>query len=269
MVFWGAEVRSGRPFTLKASEATGIQRLHLSQATLGLGNAAGRSVLQCNVGSCSPVILCSLSPEKIESCQLNIVFEEADDVIFSVLGAGSIHLSGYILGTSTYFSQNDDELESYGEDIGFSDMDNGSVGEYDYDDSFINDDDLSADLSAADDEVSTEIPLRSRITRSKARTSSSVLFSENGDDETSPKKLRKTNKREDETTDIQKNLVECLEKNKQAFDNKNIDEEAVTTKSLESEIPSTEEIAKENLDGEVAADGNKGCELVIPTQKRD
>lgn len=42
---------------------------------------------------------------------------------------------------------------------------------------------------------------------------------------------------------------------------RNIDEEAVTTKSLEPEIPSNEviieEIAKGKLDGKVAADGKK------------
>uniref|UniRef100_A0A1J3CHL1 peptidylprolyl isomerase n=1 Tax=Noccaea caerulescens TaxID=107243 RepID=A0A1J3CHL1_NOCCA len=91
--------------------------------------------------------------------------------------------------------------------------------------------------------------------------SSTVLLSENGDDATPTKKRRKKNKREDETTNVQENLFECLEKNKQALDNKNIDEEAVTTKSLEPEIPSNEviieEIAKGKLDGKVAADGKK------------
>uniref|UniRef100_A0A1J3F7A2 peptidylprolyl isomerase n=2 Tax=Noccaea caerulescens TaxID=107243 RepID=A0A1J3F7A2_NOCCA len=359
MAFWGVEVKSGRPFTLQTTDATGIKRLHLSQATLGLGIAETRSILQCNIGSKSPLFLCVLFPEKIESCQLNIEFEEADDVIFSVLGARSVHITGYFLGKSTAFSQNDDESESYGEDIGNSDMDKGSSDDYNYSDSFINDDDKSACRSHAsstdDDEVSikewkynkaknknrngkggrlrniyeevsdsesnetsakpedssegdclgvrkneddlnisTKIPEPSRITRSKARTSSlendqsdrviepssSVSPSENGDDETPLKKRRKKNKREDETTNVQENLFECLEKNKQALDNKNIDEEAVTTKSLEPEIPSNEviieEIAKGKLDGKVAADEKKvsiffkkvlalvmkGCELV-------
>lgn len=65
---------------------------------MGLGKATTKSVLQCNVGNKSPVFLCSLYPEKTESLQLNLEFEEVDEVIFSVIGPRSIHLSGYYLG---------------------------------------------------------------------------------------------------------------------------------------------------------------------------
>ena len=65
---------------------------------MGLGKATAKSVLQCNVGNKSPVFLCSLYPEKTESLQLNLEFEEVDEVIFSVIGPRSIHLSGYYLG---------------------------------------------------------------------------------------------------------------------------------------------------------------------------
>lgn len=64
---------------------------------MGFGNATSKSLLQCNVGNRSPVYLCSLYPEKGESLQLNLEFEEVDEVIFSVIGPRSIHLSGYYL----------------------------------------------------------------------------------------------------------------------------------------------------------------------------
>ena len=38
-----------------------------------------------------------------ESLQLNLEFEEADDVVFSVLGPRSIFLSGYYVSTSQLY----------------------------------------------------------------------------------------------------------------------------------------------------------------------
>lgn len=79
-----------------------------SQATLGNGTATKKSVVQCNVGNKSPVFLCSLFPEKSESCQLNLEFEEADEVVFSVIGPRSVHLTGYFMG-ATRTNKLDDE----------------------------------------------------------------------------------------------------------------------------------------------------------------
>ncbi|KAF8092509.1 hypothetical protein N665_0412s0003 [Sinapis alba] len=209
MAFWGVEVKPGKPFTLKAA-TNDAKRLHLSQATLGISStAASRSILQCNVGNKSPLFLCVLSPEKVDSCQLNIEFQEAEDVIFSVIGPRSVHLTGYFLGrTSTGgLMLNDDESESFGEDIVDTDVEEGSIDDYDYSDSFINDDDelsvkervaaktkakkrnkrlkkkfqiSDSDSDASEDSVeilnsdnvlSSEVPLPSRVTRSKARCS--------------------------------------------------------------------------------------------------
>lgn len=66
---------------------------------MGVGSAPAKGRLQCNVGNSSPVYLCSLSSEMNESMQLNLEFEEADDVVFSVIGPRSIHLCGYYLGS--------------------------------------------------------------------------------------------------------------------------------------------------------------------------
>ncbi|KAH9781125.1 peptidyl-prolyl cis-trans isomerase FKBP43 [Citrus sinensis] len=134
--------------------------LCLTQATLGIGTAPKKSVVQCNVGDKSPVFLCSLFPEKAESCQLNLEFEEADEVVFSVIGPQSVHLTGYFLGASGQrYNLNDEsypllgsgkivfpyaERESYGEDIADTETERstGHSDEDKYDDSFINDADL-------------------------------------------------------------------------------------------------------------------------------
>jgi hypothetical protein len=71
--------------------------LGFTQATLALGTATAKSVLQCNVGKRSPVYLCALYPVNSESLQLNLEFEEADDVVFSVIGPRSVFLTGYYL----------------------------------------------------------------------------------------------------------------------------------------------------------------------------
>ncbi|KDO55989.1 hypothetical protein CISIN_1g0083482mg, partial [Citrus sinensis] len=142
MAFWGVEVKPGKPFTHTADDVRG--RLHISQATLGIGTAPKKSVVQCNVGDKSPVFLCSLFPEKAESCQLNLEFEEADEVVFSVIGPQSVHLTGYFLGASGQRYNLNDELESYGEDIADTETERstGHSDEDKYDDSFINDADL-------------------------------------------------------------------------------------------------------------------------------
>ena len=65
------------------------------QATLGIGSSSEKSILQCSSGHKSPVFLCSLLPDKVESCPLNLEFDADDLVAFSVVGSRSIHLSSY------------------------------------------------------------------------------------------------------------------------------------------------------------------------------
>ncbi|XP_031252587.1 peptidyl-prolyl cis-trans isomerase FKBP43-like isoform X2 [Pistacia vera] len=141
MAFWGVEVKPGKPFTHIADNAR--DRLHISQATLGTGNATKKSVVQCNVGNKSPVFLCSLFPEKAESCQLNLEFEEANEVVFSVIGPRSVHLTGYFLGSGGRHYNLNDESESYGEDIADTETERstGRSDEDKYEDSFIDDSD--------------------------------------------------------------------------------------------------------------------------------
>ncbi|XP_050240671.1 peptidyl-prolyl cis-trans isomerase FKBP43-like isoform X1 [Quercus robur] len=131
MAFWGVEVKPGNPFKHEHDDTKG--RLHLSMATLGLGTAEGRSILQCNIGNKSPVFLCTLYPVNSESLQVNLEFEEADDVVFSVLGPRSIFLSGYYVSTS--------QQEPCGEDIADTETDlSKNSDEDEYENSFIDDD---------------------------------------------------------------------------------------------------------------------------------
>ncbi|TXG51785.1 hypothetical protein EZV62_024309 [Acer yangbiense] len=144
MAFWGLVLKPGQPFTHTADDAKG--RLHISVATLatvGTGTETKKSVVQCNVGNKSPVFLCSLFPEKFETCQLNLEFEEADDVVFSVIGPLNVHLTGYFCDSGRNHNLKD-ESESFGEDIADTETERStprSDDDYDGSDSFIDDSD--------------------------------------------------------------------------------------------------------------------------------
>ncbi|KAJ4885625.1 Peptidyl-prolyl cis-trans isomerase FKBP43 [Raphanus sativus] len=206
MAFWGVEVKPGKPFTLKATTTTNdAKRLHLSQATLGMSSSntgtgsSSRIILQCNVGNKSPLFLCVLSPEKVDSCQLNIEFQEAEDVIFSVIGSPSVHLTGYFLATGGLML-NDDHSESFGEDIVDTDVEKVSSDDYDYSDSFINDDDDDDDdpsprasqISTSDDDAKTKAKkfnkrLRKKFQVSDSDSEDSVEILDNDNDHKIPK----------------------------------------------------------------------------------
>lgn len=82
---------------------------------MGSGPSTKKSVfVQCSVGDKPPVLLCSLLQEKSESCPLNLEFEEYEDVVFSVIGPKSVHLTGFFMGPSgEYDDQDDDDDDSY------------------------------------------------------------------------------------------------------------------------------------------------------------
>ncbi|CAM8987368.1 unnamed protein product [Rhodiola kirilowii] len=160
MAFWGIEVKPGNPYTHFSKTSKG--RLHISQATLGIGSGTNKSLVQCNVGDKYPVFLCALLPGKTESCSLDLEFQEVDDVLFSVIGPRSVHLTGYYLPSRPQLG-GDDESESYGEDIVNSENDESirCSEDDDYEDSFIDDDDddvkdrppSAASIDSDDDEV--------------------------------------------------------------------------------------------------------------------
>lgn len=80
------------------------------QATLGSGASSKKTTVQCNVGDKRPIYLCSLLPEKLENCVLNLEFEEDEEVTFSVIGPHSIHLSGFFIGET----ENEGDLYPFG-----------------------------------------------------------------------------------------------------------------------------------------------------------
>ncbi|KAK4363428.1 hypothetical protein RND71_018669 [Anisodus tanguticus] len=98
MAFWGVELKPGKSFSHNFEKERG--RLHLSQATLGTGSTKKKSIVQCEVGDKEPIYVCSLLPEKLETCPLNLEFEEDEDVTFSVIGSHNVHLSGFFYGAS-------------------------------------------------------------------------------------------------------------------------------------------------------------------------
>ncbi|CAH8385145.1 unnamed protein product [Eruca vesicaria subsp. sativa] len=248
MAFWGVEVKPAKPFTLMATP-NDSKRLHLSQATLGISNTAtkaSRIILQCNVGNKSPLFLCVLSPDKVDSCQLNIEFQEAEDVIFSVIGPRSVHLTGYFLGRSSSSAGlilNDDESESFGEDIVDTDVEKGSSDDYDYSDSFINDDDPSAHTDD-DDELSvkekvgkTKAKKRNKRLRKKFQVSDS-----DSSDETSPR------------ADDDEDSVEILNDHK-------------TPKVLSSEVPLPSRVTRSKAKSSTSENGEKTSEATTHTHK--
>ncbi|KAF8408547.1 hypothetical protein HHK36_004610 [Tetracentron sinense] len=108
-----------------------------------------RVIVQCNVGNWSPVFLCSLLPDKVETCPLEIEFDEENEVVFSVLGPGHVFLTGYFNNNNRrnqFNANNDDDTDSYGEDIAETESKESSYGDVEEDDSdsddgFINDGD--------------------------------------------------------------------------------------------------------------------------------
>ncbi|KAI3458261.1 hypothetical protein Pfo_014924 [Paulownia fortunei] len=111
MAFWGIEVKPGEPYIHRSDDERG--RLHVSQGTLGTGSSTKKSIVQCKVGDKKPIYLCSLLPERLETCALNLEFEEDDEVTFSIIGPHSVHLSGFFYGDN---EDQDDMGDDYGSD---------------------------------------------------------------------------------------------------------------------------------------------------------
>ncbi|KAL6653245.1 hypothetical protein ACP70R_012170 [Stipagrostis hirtigluma subsp. patula] len=94
MAFWGVEVKPGEPYIHRPSAG---RRLKICQAMLGNYGDAGWNFLECNVGDKGPVKLCALNPSKDLMCHLYLEYEEKENVVLSVSGNSSIHLSGYYI----------------------------------------------------------------------------------------------------------------------------------------------------------------------------
>ncbi|KAL6542413.1 hypothetical protein OROMI_024015 [Orobanche minor] len=96
MAFWGIKVKPGKPYILSNDERG--RRLRVTQATLGSGTSSRKVILRCKVGDKKPVYLCSLFPCRLQTCALNLEFEEDKEVCFSIIGSRSVHLTGFFCG---------------------------------------------------------------------------------------------------------------------------------------------------------------------------
>ncbi|XP_051147605.1 peptidyl-prolyl cis-trans isomerase FKBP53-like [Andrographis paniculata] len=183
MAFWGILVKPGKPITHSCEKARG--RLRISQATLGngIGDAMKKTVVQCNVGKRAPVLLCALLPDKTESCHLDLEFEEADDVIFSVIGPRSVYLTGYYVRQIPHLNAHSD-TESYGVDIENTQTEGSSYGsdEDKYEDSFINDDEQQASPQSPVLNSKDDIEPKHRKGPGKQQKKNPQLVSDNEDD---------------------------------------------------------------------------------------
>lgn len=143
-------MKPGNPVPYSTDDVEG--KLHVTQATLGVGPSTEKSILQCASGRKNPVFLCSLLPNKVETCPLNLKFGEDDLVAFSVVGSRSIHLSGYFVPDDDD-TRDDYEYDSLGEDVGTGSEESSEFdSENGYDDHFFDDSDM---------EMYTSSPVRS------------------------------------------------------------------------------------------------------------
>ncbi|XP_057761888.1 peptidyl-prolyl cis-trans isomerase FKBP53 [Arachis stenosperma] len=141
MGFWGIEVKPGKPYPYHADNIQG--KLHVTHATLGIGSSNEKTILQCSSGHKSPIFLCSLLPNKIESCPLNLEFGDDDLVAFSVIGPQSIHLSGYFVADDGDDLRDDYEYDSFPEDVEGDTEDSSDYDtEGEYDDDYTDDSDM-------------------------------------------------------------------------------------------------------------------------------
>lgn len=65
------------------------------------------------MGDKNPIYLCSFLPERIETCALNLEFEEDDEVTFFVNGPHTVHLSGFFYGIDEDQNNVGDDYASY------------------------------------------------------------------------------------------------------------------------------------------------------------
>ncbi|XP_050216704.1 peptidyl-prolyl cis-trans isomerase FKBP43-like isoform X2 [Mercurialis annua] len=257
MGFWGTEVKPGRPFT----HAQKHQRLHISQATLGSGNTGRtqKSVVQCNVGNKAPVFLCTLFPNQSESCQLNVEFQELDDVIFSVIGPRSVHLTGYYLpesGSRRLHHFDDESEESYGEDIADteterSDGDKDNVDD-DYEDSFIDDDDDEPHV--VDGDVVDASPKNKKTSLRRLRKKYQVCES---DEEKTYQQLSEGGSSKEILDSENEDLLPISSFCKSAAKNRTLEAEENTEKEIKHTIDFDRIIPEQEADATVDAEANE------------
>ncbi|CAK9168069.1 unnamed protein product [Ilex paraguariensis] len=114
MEFWGAEVKSGQPLSVKPGEG---MILHLSQASLGevKGTKGNDSVyLFVNVDG-KKIVLGTLSSEKLPQQQFDLVFDRDFELSHSWAN-GSVHFLGYRAHNPVDDSEDEENFGSDSED---------------------------------------------------------------------------------------------------------------------------------------------------------
>ncbi|KAF9588566.1 hypothetical protein IFM89_013418 [Coptis chinensis] len=160
-------------------------------ATIGFSTNLQKSIVQCNVGDKSPVLLCRLIPDRTECCVLALEFEEEDEVVFSVIGSRSVHLTGYYLGRgSAHIHDNDEDYDLHGRDLNENDSERSSEQEEESDDDFIDDGELEIfppspapkSKVVIEDILEDERPANTNVFRKRLRRKYHVSDSESNDD---------------------------------------------------------------------------------------
>ncbi|KAI9022553.1 hypothetical protein DFJ74DRAFT_669949 [Hyaloraphidium curvatum] len=105
MAFWGLVVYPNKSYT-----QTVDQPFRITMAALGEAPAAGRHTVTVTVDD-DTYVLCSLTTDKVEQQQLDLVFGEGEDITIKMNGPSPIHLTGTFLldDEEPDFSDFDDE----------------------------------------------------------------------------------------------------------------------------------------------------------------
>ncbi|KAH8968039.1 hypothetical protein BDL97_03G108600 [Sphagnum fallax] len=161
MSFWGVQIQPDEPFT--EPEPEGV-KLHVTHATLGLeSKGKKRTVVKCEVGDRPELLLCSLIPGVLESCSLDLHFDE--EVVFTVSGDASVHLTGYYeshedhydsKAAKDYVSEDGYEFSDDDSDETYDLIDDEALSDEDYDTDDYSDDDIPVPSSVRIEEVNED-----------------------------------------------------------------------------------------------------------------
>ncbi|EOA16577.1 hypothetical protein CARUB_v10004742mg [Capsella rubella] len=234
MGFWGLEVKPGKPQPYHPKNEQG--KIHVTQATLGAGLSKEKSVIQCSIGDKTPILLCSLLPNKIECCTLNLEFDDDDEPVeFSVTGDRSIHLSGFL----EYYEQEDEDDYEQDED----DSDGIEIGESESDDSCEYDSEDEDHLDEFEDFLDSNLEMY----RNASIPKSGVVIEEI----------------EDEEKPAKDNKAKRTKKKSQTSEDENAKKQIVTIESAHVPVLGSEDEDEDGLPihkGEASEPVNKSCE---------
>ncbi|KYQ94243.1 EGF-like domain-containing protein [Tieghemostelium lacteum] len=160
-MFWGIEVTATQPVKF-----TPPYTLHITNACLGVNLKASeeRNVLQVKIDGVTHCI-CSLRLGGAEHFSFDTIMEEGKEVIFSVSGKNSIHLTGYFVDSMLNEEDSDEEESDLEDDKALmnglegedDEDDEDDEDEMDFDDDSDDDDEEEFSISEADQKIMNEI----------------------------------------------------------------------------------------------------------------